>query len=132
MKTFEEYSLHQMNAPAIDGINSTKVRRGGTYYQFGQNTDDNEFDAADGQGDGASDDGIDGSVSPNVAAGSEPIGSNDANIGMMANTPGNKIPTEEEKDSIMIPAYSYTKKGITGDKFTKVGYAGKIKKFSEF
>jgi len=131
MKTFEEYDLHQMNSPAIDGINSTKTRKGGTIYQFGQNTDDNEFDEAEGQGDGTTPDGMDGSVAANVPPGSKPVVSNIANIGATSNTPGNKIPTDEEKDSIMIPAYSYTKKGITGDQYTKVGYAGKIKRFNE-
>jgi hypothetical protein len=137
MKKFEDFinetsDLHQMNSPAIDGINSNKIRRGGAIPQFGQNIDDNEFVDGDGQGDGTTADGMDGSVAANVSSGSNPIvNGGSANVGGISNTQGNKYPTEEEKDSIMVPAYSYTKKGITGEKFTKVGYAGKIKRFNE-
>ena len=135
MRTFEEYDLHQKNSPAITGVNSTKIRRGGASPQFGQNVDDNEFVDTDGSGEGTTD-GTIPSAGEDYAH-TEPsvnthLTTNISSVGAMASTPGNKIPTEEEKDSIMIPAFPYTKKGITGDQYTKVGYTSeKIKKFDD-
>jgi hypothetical protein len=137
MKTFEEFDLHQKNAPALNnGTDSRKPRKGARIYQFGQNTNDGEFDEAEGQSDGVGD-GSDGSISANTAVGtgymgSQPsLGSNVSQPGSMANTTGNKLPTKEEEDSIIVPAYNYTKKGKTGDKYTKVSYTG-IKRFDDF
>ena len=124
IKTFEN---HQLNAPAIDGINSSKPRKDGKPSLYNQNVDDNPMFDTDGSGDGVGGSGTPmagDNTRPNVAVKSVRSG-NTATMGIMGSTETTKTPTDDEKDGIAIPLLRYTKKGITGDQYTKVGFEHK-------